>query len=187
MKIGYKPKYFTATLIWRHWGNLPMEHSSMSWLQAPPTKPAGQVQIARPLRGLVSHTAPSLQGLLTHASSRWHSKPMKRNHIKSINSTLWRCCSEDGTKWCLPDVLTCLSNGALAEEGRHTVMAGGPIKAYGCCTVINVFTAIISSPPINTYTSMSANGVEASAPIVASIGLHETLIDILCTVLSCSG
>lgn len=50
--------------------NLPMEHSSMSWLQAPPTKPAGQVQMARPFRGLVSHTAPSLQGLLTHASSR---------------------------------------------------------------------------------------------------------------------
>lgn len=50
----------------------------MSWLQAPPTKPAGQVQMARPLRGLVSHTAPSLQGLLTHASSRWHSKPVEK-------------------------------------------------------------------------------------------------------------
>lgn len=50
--------------------HLPIEHSSMSWLQAPPTKPAGQVQMARPFRGLVSHTAPSLQGLLTQASSR---------------------------------------------------------------------------------------------------------------------
>lgn len=59
-------------------GTLPMEHSSISWLQAPPTKPAGQVQIARPLRGLVSHTAPSLQGLLTHASSRWQSRPVKQ-------------------------------------------------------------------------------------------------------------
>ena len=48
----------------------PIEHSSMSWLQAPPTKPAGQVQMARPFRGFVSHTAPSLQGLLTQASSR---------------------------------------------------------------------------------------------------------------------
>lgn len=50
--------------------NLPIEHSSMSWLQAPPTKPAGQVQMARPFSGLVSHTAPSLHGLLTQASSR---------------------------------------------------------------------------------------------------------------------
>lgn len=58
--------------------DLPIEHSSISWLQAPPTKPAGQVQMARPLRGLVSHTAPSLQGLLTHASSRWHSKPVEK-------------------------------------------------------------------------------------------------------------
>lgn len=56
--------------------DVPIEHSSMSWLQAPPTKPAGHVQMARPFRGLVSHTAPSLQGLLTHASSRWHSKPV---------------------------------------------------------------------------------------------------------------
>lgn len=66
---------YTTPAVIRH---LPIEHSSMSWLQAPPTKPAGQVQMARPLRGLVSHTAASLQGLLTHASSRWHSKPAEK-------------------------------------------------------------------------------------------------------------
>ena len=66
----------TLTMVKTQTSGLPIEHSSMSWLQAPPTKPAGQVQMARPLRGLVSHTAPSLQGLLTHASSRWHSKPV---------------------------------------------------------------------------------------------------------------
>ena len=52
----------------------------MSWLQAPPTKPAGQVQMARPFRGLVSQTAPSLQGLLTQASSRWHRRPEGEGH-----------------------------------------------------------------------------------------------------------
>lgn len=66
-------------------------------------------------------------------------------------------------------------------------MASGTIKAHGCCTVINVLTAVIPSPPVYTNTSMAANGVEASASIVASIGLHETLVDILCTVLSWSG
>lgn len=63
-------------------------------------------------------------------------------------------------------------------------MAGGAIEANSCCTVINVLTAIISSPAINTNTSMAANGVEAGTPVMAGIGLHETLIDIFSTVLS---
>lgn len=63
-------------------------------------------------------------------------------------------------------------------------MAGGTIKANGCCAVINVLTAVISSPAINTHTVMPTNGVEAGTPIMAGIGLHETLVDILSTVLS---
>lgn len=96
-KIIYNNTVYTAynnrTGIWQEKtsqkkkADLPIEHSSMSWLQAPPTKPAGQVQMARPLRGLVSHTAPSLQGLLTHASSRWHSKPVDKTHISTIYHT----------------------------------------------------------------------------------------------------
>lgn len=64
-------------------------------------------------------------------------------------------------------------------------MAGGAIEANGYRTVINVLTAVISSPTINTDTSMATNGVEASTPIMACIGLHLTLIHILSTVLSC--
>ena len=63
-------------------------------------------------------------------------------------------------------------------------MAGGAIEANGYCTVINVLTAVISSPTINTDTGMASNGIEASTAIMAGVGLHETLIDILSTVLS---
>lgn len=48
----------------------PMEHSSTSWSHAPPVKPGGQVQMARPFTGFVSQIASSWQGLLTQASSR---------------------------------------------------------------------------------------------------------------------
>lgn len=157
----------------------------MSWLQAPPTKPAGQVQMARPLRGLVSHTAPSLQGLLTHASSRWHSKPMETQNICQL-STFWQpeVIPREG-KSQLSNPLTSLSNWALAEERCYAVMAGGTIEANSYGTVINILTAVISRPTINTDTGMTPNGVEAGAPIMARIRLHETLVDILSTVLPC--
>lgn len=79
--------------------------------------------------------------------------------------------------------LTCLSEWALAEEGCYTVMAGGTIEANGYGTVINVLTAVISSPTIDANTGMTADRVEASTPIMAGVWLHETLVDILSTVL----
>lgn len=61
----------------------PMEHSSTSWSQAPPVKPGGQVQMARPFIGLVSQMASSWQGLLTQASSKWQRRPEReRSHEK---------------------------------------------------------------------------------------------------------
>ena len=79
--------------------------------------------------------------------------------------------------------LTRLSNWALAEEGCHAVMAGGAVEANGYGTVVDVLTAVISSPTVNADTGMTTDGVEASAPIMAGIWLHETLVDILSTVL----
>lgn len=64
-------------------------------------------------------------------------------------------------------------------------MTGSTIKAHCNGTVINVFTAVISSPAINTDTGMTTDGVEAGSPIMAGIWLHETLVDILSTVLPC--
>lgn len=64
-------------------------------------------------------------------------------------------------------------------------MTCGTIKANCVCTIIDVLTAVVSSPAINTDTSMSTNGVEAGTTIVTGIWLHKTLINILSTVLSC--
>lgn len=79
---------------------------------------------------------------------------------------------------------TCFSNWALAEEGCYTIMASGSIEANCDCAVVDVLTAIISSPAINTDTGMTADGVEASTSVMAGVWLHETLIDVFGTVLS---
>lgn len=80
---------------------------------------------------------------------------------------------------------TRLSNWALAEEGCNTVMAGGTIETNSYGTVINVLTAVISSPTIHANAGVTTDGVETSTPIMAGVWLHETLIDILSTVLPC--
>lgn len=64
-------------------------------------------------------------------------------------------------------------------------MAGGAIKTNSYCTVINVLAAVISSPTINADAGMATDGVEAGTPIMAGVGLHETFVDVLSTVLSC--
>lgn len=78
-----------------------------------------------------------------------------------------------------------LAHGAGAVEGSHPVMAGGPMEADGCGTVINVLTAALSCPAIDTHTAVASQGVEAGAPIVAGIGLQLTLIHIFCAELAC--
>lgn len=92
--------------------------------------------------------------------------------------------SGDKTKRPFDKPITCFSNWALAEERSYAVMARGPIEANSYGAIINVLTAIISSPAINTDTGMAPDGVEASTSIMAGIWLHETLVDILSTVLS---
>lgn len=64
-------------------------------------------------------------------------------------------------------------------------MASGTIEANSYGAVIDVLTAVVSRPTINTDTGMTADGVEASAPVMAGIWLHETLVDILSTILPC--
>ena len=138
--------------------------------------------MARPFSGFVSHTAPSLQGLLTHASSRWHSKPeveaWGQNPCQLPNNSAAR-----NKRDILTNPLTRLSNWALAEEGSYTVMAGGTVEADGYGTVIDVLAAVVSSPTINADTGMAPDGVEACAPVMTGVWLHETLVDVLSTVL----
>lgn len=66
-------------------------------------------------------------------------------------------------------------------------MACGSVEANSCSTVVNILAAVITSPAVDTHAGMAANCVEAGTPIVAGVGLHETLIDVLSTVLPWSG
>lgn len=62
-------------------------------------------------------------------------------------------------------------------------MAGGTIKANSYGTVVDVLTAVISSPTVNADAGVTTDGIEAGAPIMAGVWLHQTLVDILSTVL----
>ena len=63
-------------------------------------------------------------------------------------------------------------------------MTGCTVKADCCLAVIDVLTAALPSPAIDTDTGMSSIGVETSAPIVAGIGLQLAFIHILSTELA---
>lgn len=77
------------------------------------------------------------------------------------------------------------AHGAGTVEGGHTVMAGGPMEAHGRGTVINILTAALACPAIDTHTAVATQRVEASTPIVASVGLELTLVHVLRTELAC--
>lgn len=82
------------------------------------------------------------------------------------------------------DSHTSFAHWALAEKGGHAVMTCGAVETDSCGTVINVLTAVVPRPAIDAYTGVPSNGVEACTAIVTSIGLHETLVDILSTILA---
>lgn len=67
--------------------------------------------------------------------------------------------------------LTCLSFWAHAREGGYTVNAGGAWSAGGKGTVVNVLTAVISTPAINTYAAVAPVAVGTGASILTCIGL----------------
>jgi hypothetical protein len=76
--------------------------------------------------------------------------------------------------------LTCLSLWTQAREGGHTVNAGGAWSAGGKGTVIDVLTAVISTPPIHTYTAITPIAVGTGASILTGVGLQQAFIHILC-------
>lgn len=76
--------------------------------------------------------------------------------------------------------LTRLSLWTQAGEGGHAVNAGGPWRAGGVGTVIDVFAAVISAPAIHTHTAVASIAVGAGASILTSVGLQQTLIHIFC-------
>lgn len=73
---------------------------------------------------------------------------------------------------------------AFAIEGCHTVMAGRP-RGTGCAgTVINVLTAVLASPTINTDTVVATIGVMAGATILTGIRHQLAFIHIFGAVLT---
>lgn len=66
---------------------------------------------------------------------------------------------------------TRLSFWARAGEGGHTVNASGALSAGGKGTVIDVLTAIITAPSIDTDTSITPIVIGAGASILTSVGL----------------
>lgn len=64
-------------------------------------------------------------------------------------------------------------------------MAGGTLKTGGTGTVINVLTAVLTSPAIDTHAVVATVGVVAGSTILAGVGHELTLVHILCAVLTC--
>lgn len=80
---------------------------------------------------------------------------------------------------------TCAPMWTLAVEGSHTVMAGGTLKTGSAGTVIDVLTAVLTSPAIDTHTVVATVGIVAGPTILTGVGHELTLVHILCTVLAC--
>lgn len=79
---------------------------------------------------------------------------------------------------------TCLSVRTHADEGCNTVYACGALAACSCCTVINVFRAVRSTPTIDAYTDIAAGQVAAGTSVLTGVWLQPALIHVLCAVLT---
>lgn len=64
-------------------------------------------------------------------------------------------------------------------------MTGGTVKAGSTGTVVDVLTAVLTRPAIDTHTVVAAVGVVAGPTILAGVGHELTLIHVLCAVLTC--
>lgn len=64
-------------------------------------------------------------------------------------------------------------------------MAGGAVETGSTGAVIDVLTAVISSPAIDTDTLETAVGVVTCAAVLASIGHQLAFIHVICAKLTC--
>lgn len=77
------------------------------------------------------------------------------------------------------------ANRALAHKRCNSVMAGGPMHAGSTSTVIYVFTAVITTPSVDTDAVVTSDVIGAGPSILTCIWLQLTLIHIFCTKLTC--
>lgn len=80
---------------------------------------------------------------------------------------------------------TCAAMWTLAVEGRHAIMAGGSIVTSSVGTVINVLTAVLSGPAVDTDTVVPSVGIAAGASILTGVWHQLALINIFSAVLAC--
>lgn len=80
---------------------------------------------------------------------------------------------------------SCAPRRTFTDKRRHPVMTGGPFVAGSTGTVINILTAVIPSPAINTHTLITAVSVVTRAAILACIWHQQTFINIVCALLAC--
>lgn len=82
------------------------------------------------------------------------------------------------------DSRTCAPMRALAEEGGDTVVAGSTMVTSCAGTVIDVLTAVVTCPPVDTDAVVAAVSVMTRSSVLACIGHQLTLIHIFCAVLA---
>lgn len=66
-------------------------------------------------------------------------------------------------------------------------MAGGPVEAGSHGAVVDVLTAVLACPAIDTDAVVAAVVVVASAPVLAGVGHQLALVHVLGAVLTCQG
>lgn len=80
---------------------------------------------------------------------------------------------------------TCASGWALAEEGRHAVVAGGPSVAGGARAVVDVFAAVVAGPAVYADAVVPAVLVVARGTVLARVGHQLALVHVVRAVLAC--
>lgn len=80
---------------------------------------------------------------------------------------------------------TCATMRTLAEEGGHTIVAGGAMVTGGAGAVVDVFAAVVARPAVDADAVVAAVSVVARPSILASVGHQLTLIHVFCAVLTC--
>lgn len=80
---------------------------------------------------------------------------------------------------------TCLSFWTNARKRSHSINASRSISTGGSEAIVNVLTAVIPAPTIDTDTSIASIVVGAGTSILTSVGLELTFINIFSAKLAC--
>lgn len=80
--------------------------------------------------------------------------------------------------------LTRAAVGTLAVEGGHAVVTCGTVEAGGAGTIVDVLTAVLTSPAIDAHAVVASMRVVAGPTVLAGVGHQLTLVHVLSTVLT---